>query len=411
MLAWAAKRLGGAIFVEAETRLAPDSLIAAAAKATRLDAKPLADPRLVEALGALTSSLHKEASLSPFGRLAASWDLKRMLSTLLILADAERQDPAILKRPLASPIFIAGLPRSGTTFLHGLLAEDPLNRAPRIWEAIYPYPKHRSAEFGAGRRKVQLQLRIFNRLSPGIRNLHPIEADAPEECIEFTSQVFRSPRFDDVYRAPTYRAWLDKSGYDDGYRFLARFLRHLQGPGEVPRRWVLKSPEHVFSFDALARVFPDAMLVLVHRDPGHVLVSAARLTELLRAPFTTTIDRREIGRKVADYWQDGMRRMVKLADNPAFPLRSRLVHVQYRSLVADPIGTIARIYDAFGLDFSREAREAMAAKVARAPNGGYGANRYRPEEFGIDPERERERASVYVERFGVASYRLGDINS
>ena len=247
MLAWAAKRLGGAIFVEAETRLAPDSLIAAAAKATRLDAKPLADPRLVEALGALTSSLHKEASLSPFGRLAASWDLKRMLSTLLILADAERQDPAILKRPLASPIFIAGLPRSGTTFLHGLLAEDPLNRAPRIWEAIYPYPKHRSAEFGAGRRKVQLQLRIFNRLSPGIRNLHPIEADAPEECIEFTSQVFRSPRFDDVYRAPTYRAWLDKSGYDDGYRFLARFLRHLQGPGEAPRRWVLKSPEHVFS--------------------------------------------------------------------------------------------------------------------------------------------------------------------
>jgi Sulfotransferase family len=403
LLARAAKRLGGAIFAEDETRLAPDPLIAAAAKATRLDAKPLADPRLVEALGALTSSLHKEASLSPLGRLAASWDLKRMLSTLLILADAERQDPAILKRPLASPIFIAGLPRSGTTFLHGLLAEDPLSRAPRIWEAIYPYPKHRSAEFGAGRRKVQLQLLTFNLLSPGIRNLHPIEADAPEECIEFTSQVFRSPRFDDVYRAPTYRAWLDKSGYDDGYRFLARFLRHLQGPGEVPRRWVLKSPEHVFSFDALARVFPDAMLVLVHRDPGHVLVSAARLTELLRAPFTTTIDRREIGRKVADYWQEGMRCMVKLADNPAFPLRSRLAHVTYRSLVADPIGTIVRIYDAFGLDLSREAREAMAAKVARAPNGGYGAHRYHPEEFGIDPERERERASTYSEHFGVAA--------
>jgi Sulfotransferase family len=150
-------------------------------KATRLDAKPLADPRLIEALGALTSSLQEEASLSPFGRLAAGWDLKRMLSTLLILADAEREDGTILTRPLEAPIFIAGLPRSGTTFLHGLLAEDPANRAPRIWEAIYPYPKHRAAEFGAGRRMVQLQLGIFNRLSPGIRNLHPIEADAPEE--------------------------------------------------------------------------------------------------------------------------------------------------------------------------------------------------------------------------------------
>jgi hypothetical protein len=132
-----------------------------------------------------------------------------------------------------------------------------------------------------------------------------------------------------------------------------------------------------------------------------VLVSAARLTELLRAPFTNAIDRREIGRKVADYWQDGMQRMVKVADDASFPLHSRLVHVQSCLRVADPVGTIVRIYDAFGLELSREAREAMAAKVAPAPNGGYGANRYRPEEFGIDPERER--ASVYVERFGIAS--------
>ena len=259
-----------------------------------------------------------------------------------------------------------------------MLAEDPLNRAPRIWEAIYPRSEHRAAEFGAGRGKVALQLRIFNRLSPGIRNLHPIEADAPEECIEITSQVFRSPRYDDVYRAPSYRAWLDASGFDEGYQFLARFLRHLQGRAQPPRRWILKSPEHVFSIDALTRVFPDAKLVFVHRDPGHVLGSAARLTELLRAPFTTAIDRREIGRKVADYWQDGMQRMVKVADDVSFPLRSRLVHVQYRSLVSDPVGTIAQIYNAFGLEFSQEAREAMSAKVAQAPNGGYGANRYLP---------------------------------
>jgi hypothetical protein len=397
-------RLAGALFGGDETELAPGPLIAAAAKATRLDAEPLADPRLTEALGALTLSLKEEARLTPFGRLAARADLKRMLSTLLIFGDAEREEPTIPTRPLAPPIFIAGLPRSGTTFLHGLLAEDPLNRAPRIWESIYPYPRHRAAEFGAGRRKAQLQLKIFNRLSPGIESLHPIEADAPQECIEFTSQVFRSPRFDDVYRVPSYHAWLDASGHDDGYRFLGRFLRHLQGPGRSPRRWILKSPEHVFSFGALARVFPDAMLVLVHRDPGHVLASAARLTELMRAPFTNAIDRREIGRQVADHWQDGIRRMVKLADDPSFPLRSRLAHVRYRALVADPIGTVARIYDAFGLELTRRARAAMAAKVARAPNGGYGANRYRPEDFGIDPERERERASAYVERFDVAAH-------
>jgi hypothetical protein len=111
-----------------------------------------------------------------------------------------------------------------------------------------------------------------------------------------------------------------------------------------------------------------------------VLVSTARLTELLRAPFMTTIGRREIGHKVADSWQERMQRMVRVADDPAFPLQ--LAHLTYRSLVADPVGTIARIYDAFGLELSPEAWEAMPAKVAQAPNGGYGANRYRPEEFG-----------------------------
>jgi len=147
------------------------------------------------------------------------------------------------------------------------------------------------------------------------------------------------------------------------------------------------------------------MPVLVHRDPGHVLASAARPTELMRAPFTTAINRAEIGRQVADHWQDGMERMVRLADDASFPLRSRLVHVQYHALVADPVGTIARIYDAFGLGLSGQARTAMAAKVAEAPNGGCGKNRYRPEEFGIDSERERERASGYVafrRRSGVA---------
>ena len=356
---------------------------------------------MVEGLNALTSSLEEEAALTPFGRLATAWDLSRMLSTQLVFAEAERKDPSIRGRRLAPPIFVTGLPRSGTTFLHGLLAEDPAHRAPRIWESIYPYPSHRAAGFGAGRRRAQLELRFFARLSPGIGSLHPLEANSPQECIEFTSQVFRSPRFDDVYRAPSYRAWLERSGYDDGYRFLARFLQHLQGPGAAPRRWILKSPEHVFSIDALSRIFPDAMLVFVHRDPGHVLASAARLTELMRVPFTATVDRREIGRNVADHWAEGMRRMVAYADDPSFALKSRLTHVRYRDLVADPIGTIERIYAAFGLVLSPEARTAMAAKVARAPNGGYGANRYQPEEFGIDPDRERERSSVYVERFGV----------
>ena len=394
-------RLAGALFGGDETALAPAPLIEAAGRATGLDPAPLHAPHLTEALEQLTASLRREAALSPFGLLATRWDLARLLRTRLVLHDEEQRDPTIADRPLLPPIFVAGLPRSGTTFLHSLLACDDAHRAPRIWQTIHPYPDHRAAERGAGPRKVQRQLRVFERLAPGIGKLHPMDAAAPQECTEIASHTFRSLRFDTTHHVPTYRAWLDRAGHDAAYRFEARFLRHLQGADAAPRRWVLKSPDHVFTADSLARVFPEARLVLVHRDPAHVLASVARLTELLRAPFTTAIDRIAIGRKIADDWQDGMRRMVALADDPAF--RDRLVHVHYGTLIAEPVHTVERIYEALGLAFGDDTRARINAHVARAPRGGYGANRYNPADYGLDPERERALAARYVERFGVGS--------
>lgn len=403
MITAALTRLAGRLFGGDATALATAPLIEATVRATGLDPAPLRAPALVEALGQLTASLRHEAALSPFGLLATRWDLQRLLRTLLILHDEEQRDPAIATRPLAAPIFVSGLPRSGTTFLHALLACDDANRAPRIWQTIHPYPAHHAAERGAGARRVQRQLRLFERLAPGIGSLHPIDADAPQECTEIASHIFRSLRFDTTHHVPSYRAWLDGAGHDEAYRFQARFLRHLQGADPAPRRWVLKSPDHVFTAASLARVFPDARLVLVHRDPAHVLASVARLTELLRAPFTNALDRVSIGRKVAGDWQDGMRRMVALADDAGFPLRDRLVHVHYGTLVAEPLRTVERIYDALGLELGAATRARIDAHVARAPRGGYGDNRYRPEDYGLDPDRERARAAVYVERFGVGA--------
>lgn len=397
MIPRALGRIAGALFGEDEAALAPDALRRAALRATGLPPAPLEAPGLGEALQMLTESLRAEARLSPFGRLATAWDLRRLLGTLLVLADMEARDPAITARRLAPPIFVAGLPRSGTTFLHGLLASEPAHRAPLMWETIHPYPDHPAAERGAGPRRVQRQLRMFEMLSPGIGRLHPMDAYAPQECTEITSHVFRSLRFDTTYHVPRYRAWLDQAGHEEAYRFQARFLRHLQGPEKGPApRWILKSPDHVFTLEALARVFPDAFLVLAHRDPAHVLASVARLTEALRAPFTEAIDRHAIGRKVAEDWQDGMRRMTALPDTP------RIAHVRYRDLVADPVGTVARIHARFGLPFGSGARERVEARVARQPDGGYGANRYRPEEYGIVPDAERARAARYMERFGIA---------
>ena len=348
-------RLAGALFGGDETALAPAPLIEAAGRATGLDPAPLHAPHLTEALEQLTASLRREAALSPFGLLATRWDLARLLRTRLVLHDEEQRDPTIADRPLLPPIFVAGLPRSGTTFLHSLLACDDAHRAPRIWQTIHPYPDHRAAERGAGPRKVQRQLRVFERLAPGIGKLHPMDAAAPQECTEIASHTFRSLRFDTTHHVPTYRAWLDRAGHDAAYRFEARFLRHLQGADAAPRRWVLKSPDHVFTADSLARVFPEARLVCwCIAIPRTCWPRWHGLTELLRAPFTTAIDRIAIGRKIADDWQDGMRRMVALADDPAF--RDRLVHVHYGTLIAEPVHTVERIYEALGLTFGDDTR-------------------------------------------------------
>ena len=406
MITAALTRLAGTLLGGDPGRLSPAPLIEAAARKTGLDPAPLHAPALLEALGALTDSVAAEAALSPFGRLATRADLGRLLRTVLILHDAERADPLLARRVLVPPIFVSGLPRSGTSFLHALLACDPAHRAPRIWETIHPHPAHRAAGRGAGPARVERQLRLFERLAPGVGQLHPLHADAPQECTEIASHVFRSLRFDTTHRVPGYRAWLDRAGHDEAYRFQARFLRHLQGAdpdGAAPRRWVLKSPDHVFSVAALARAFPQAHLVLVHRDPAHVLASVARLTELLRAPFTDVVDRGAIGRKVADDWQDGMARMVALADDPDFALRDRLVHVHFAALVAEPRRTVERIYQAMGRELGGAARAQIDAFVARSPRGGYGENRYAPEDYGLDPAQERRRATGYVERFGVGA--------
>jgi hypothetical protein len=209
----------------------------------------------------------EEADLSFFGRIATRWDIVRFLSNLLRLHEEERKAPEIVDRPVVSPIFISGLPRSGTTFLHSLLAEDPANLVPRVWQLIHPYPSKRLRP-DLRRLRVARQLQLFGLLAPDFRRMHPIDARSPQECSEITAHVFASLRFDSTYRIPSYRRWLDQTGHLEAYRFHKRFLQHLQHQAGGGGRWVLKCPDHVFALAAIRSVYPDARLVFVHRDPS-----------------------------------------------------------------------------------------------------------------------------------------------
>ena len=357
-----------------------------------------------EPLGRLLEACAATAAPSLVGRIATSWDMLRFLGNLLRLAEEESRDPAIAAQPITRPIFITGLPRSGTSFLHRLLLEDPGNHAPRVWQTIAPYPLPGRADRRIA--DVDRQLAAFARLAPEFPGLHPLRATSPQECSEITAHVFRSLRFDTTYRIPAYRAWLDADGHLPAYRFERRFLQHLQhqrvaGAGQPAGRWVLKCPDHVFALDDLRAAFPDARIVFVHRDPLKVLASVARLTEVLRRPFTRAIDPAAIGRGESARWLLGTERMMVASGAAAFA--EPICHVHHAALIGDPLGTARRVYRHFGLSLAPPAAAAMGRFLARYPRGGYDHAAYRFADHGLDPARERERFRAYMAYFDVAA--------
>jgi len=377
-----------------------DSLIRVARRRTGLD--DFGDIDLTEPLQRFLGACVDEARLSLVGRFATHWDVVRFLSNLLRFRAAERARPDILAEPVARPIFITGLPRSGTTFLHRMMLEDPANRGPLVYETIYPFapPPGRRDRRAA---QVAGKLHAFKALAPEFHGLHPLEATSPQECSEITAHVFRSLRFDSNYHIPSYRGWLesDPRGHVPAYRFHRRFLQHLQHQSvpEPRPRWVLKCPDHLFTLEAIRAVYPDAGLVFVHRDPVKVLLSVAHLTEVLRRPFSRELDPMQIGREESLRWLEGTRRMIATGDEAGLP--EPVCHVHYLDLVSDPVATVEQVYGHFGMALSAAAMRRMEQLVAVQPNGGYGAHAYRFEDHGLDPALERKKFRDYMLRFGV----------
>jgi hypothetical protein len=335
------------------------------------------------------------------GRLAVRWDVIRCLRNLLRLRQEEERNPGLCATPIRRPLIITGLPRSGTTFLHRLLDCDPTMRSPSCWQTMAPYAPLRGRDTRV--EKTERELRTFARMAPGFRDVHPLTARMPQECTEITAQVFQSLRFDTTFRIPSYLAWQDAHGHSLAYRFHKRFLQHLQHQStDDPDRvqWVLKCPDHVFALDAVRAVYPDARIVFVHRDPLKVLPSVAKLTEILRQPFTHRQDRAEIGEQVTSRWHEGVEAMMRAANSNLG--KQPICHIHYRELTEDPLGTITRLYAHFGMPLGDDAVRDIAAEVKREKRGGYARNIYHFADHGLDAQRERGFFAGYMRRFGIA---------
>lgn len=361
------------------------------------NARPL--PSSAEGLSQFLASAGAESELSLFGRLALRWDLVRLLRNAQLIEDAHKANPALSAAAIEKPLFILGLPRSGTSFLHDLMARDASSQVPRNWQMIYPAP--RPADFRPeGDKRVRIvdrQLDVFNGLAKGFRDLHPIYADSPQECSEITAHVFQSLRFDSTHRVPSYFNWLEAHGHDDAFVFHKKFLQFLQnGKAE---RWVLKCPDHTFTLDAILRVYPDARFVILHRDPIAVLGSVAHLTQVLRQPFLRNIDAGEIGAQVASRWIQGANLLLQFDQRVDVPV-SRKFHMQYEEFTAAPLASIQRIYSYFNEELTPSAAKAMENQIKAKPRGGYGRHApYRLETFKLSAVSLQSGFTPYVQQY------------
>jgi len=357
------------------------------------------DGDIEEPLRRLLDSYERDANLTFIGRVAAQRDTLRLLESIIRMAADRRRHPEIAAEEIRRPIFVTGLPRTGTTVMHGLLAQDPATRAPYTWECLFPSPPTEGHEDHPRIRAAERQQRWFHRLNPAFRRIHPTGARLPEECLIITSHSFLSFQFNTAHFVASYQTWLEQQDLRPSYVAHRRFLQHLQWRSHT-ERWVLKAPAHLFGLRALFSVYPDARVVFMHRDPLEVVPSAASLHTSVRGTFSAHVDPRLVGAEQAARWADGITRALAARDGGCAP-PERFVDVRYTDLVRDPIAVGRRVYEHFGLPLSSAVEARWHRFLRENPQGKHGPHQYDLGRFGLRAEAERERYRAYRKRFDL----------
>jgi len=359
----------------------------------------------VEPFALFLESLEREARLNDLGRVIARE--RALLHTVnrLQYVDDRKRFPAIAGERIVKPVFIVGLPRTGTTILHDILAQDPANRAPMTWEVMFPSPPPEATTFHKDPRIVRCAATFPSVAEEddharAFKAMHPMGATLSQECVVMMGEAMCTPLFHNQFRVPTYQDWVDDDAdWSHVYAFHERQLQHLQwhNPGD---RWILKTGAHMWAIDALLARYPDARIVFTHRDPVESMTSYASLTTLVRSKGSDDVDRFEI----ADDWTARLRKVLMRAvdarrrDHPD----ARFHDMFFREFVRDQFGVVEQIYDALALPMSGAAADRMRAFIDDNPQGKHGVHAYTPEQFGVVPEKVREEFSEYIAHFDLA---------
>jgi hypothetical protein len=378
-------------------RLEPDALVARACAQAGLD--DFGGDSFREGLEVYCAAVSDEARLNEIGAAAVPASIVSCLVNRLRVVDWTTRHPEVSAERIDAPFVVIGIFRAGTTFLSYLLEKDARHRPLLRWEAADSVPPPTPATIRSDPRidAARAGTAAMEAINPRIRVVQSEEPDGPTECISVLNQDFKSLTWEALANVPSYGAWLHATDHRSAYEYHKRSLQLLQSGG-VRGRWSLKSPHHAMRLDALTAVYPDARLVLLHRDPVVLCASVCSLITTLTGTFSDADHRAYI----AQHWTDMLAASIDgvAAFRAAHP-EHQIVDVQYADLVLDPLATMQRVYQSFGDELDGQAHAAMSAHIASHPKGRFGRHGYDLDEYGLDGPALAERFRPYVDRYRI----------
>ena len=377
--------------------LSREHLMAAARKQTGLS--DWGEDDFLTPLTVLLDAYEKEANLSLLGRVIMQKTMERLLANRLLIQRDFTNHPEILQKPVDKPLFIIGLPRTGTTLLFNLLAQHPGARTPLFWELFQPSPPPEEATRQTDPRiaVADKSNRYMDRIFPLMRSMHATTPASPEECLFIFQHVFSTSFFALTQDVPTYSRWLMQQDMVPAYRYYRSVLQLLQWrtPGV---HWTLKSPHHLFFMNALLSVFPDACIIFTHRDVAKTIGSSCSLIALWRRVNSRNADPIAIGSSVLETLAMGVDRAMevrKQADAKQF------YDLDYRDLMADAKGQVKKIYDYFGYPFDEKMSASIDHWLHENRQHKHGVHHYSLEQFGLSVQQIRARFAEYLNHYTI----------
>ncbi|MCS7483549.1 sulfotransferase [Umezawaea endophytica] len=371
-----------------------DELLAKAAAKTGLD--DFGDDWFREPLDVLVTSLNTEAALSPLGLELTRRRLTALLGDRLRLRALQREHPEVLDLEVRVAAEICGLPRTGSTLLHRLLAASPKLAAALSWEVAYPIPfPGEGPDAPERKRRAQERMRVFAEFSPGFGGIHSVVWDGPEEEVILLDRTFVSMSFDTFYWVPGYGDWLRAADQGKAYGELREWLQVLQwqNPARASRPWVLKSPHHLTAVDTVLDTFDDCKIVMTHRSPVSAVPSFASMVRTISRQHSEDVDPLRLG----PYWSN--RFAVALRDFTAARAArpERFVDVRFTDTVREPTAVARRVLRELGAHPDAADDTAFEAYLTRNRAERHESHSYTPQDFGLSEAELAEEFAFYTE--------------